>query len=89
MSGYAASARLRGGSTRFVVRDGSTRFIVLDSVRRVPRADPAGTAPTSPEVERVELAGRPLGRRLADRWEDLRDAWSQTTFYLFDPESWR
>jgi hypothetical protein len=37
----------------------------------------------------VELVGRPLGERWAARWDGLCEAWSQTTFFLFDPESWR
>jgi hypothetical protein len=39
--------------------------------------------------QRIELVGRPLGERLAARWDDLCEAWSQLTFYLFDPQSWR
>jgi hypothetical protein len=30
-----------------------------------------------------------LGARIAARLDDLCEAWSQTTFYLFDPDSWR
>lgn len=26
---------------------------------------------------------------LAERWHHIRTGWSQTTFYLFDPQSWR
>ncbi|MGZ8514991.1 MAG: hypothetical protein ACXW4H_06475 [Candidatus Limnocylindrales bacterium] len=80
MSGYATSARLHGGSTRFVAA-GSKR-----------RVAPGGSVETSPgwlDGERVELAGRPVGERLAARWDDLRETWSQTTFFLFDAESWR
>ena len=43
--------------------------------------------PEPPEA--VELTGRPLAPRLAECWTDLREAWTQTTFYLFDPEGWR
>jgi hypothetical protein len=25
----------------------------------------------------------------AERWADLRATWARTTFFLFDPESWR
>ena len=28
-------------------------------------------------------------RTLTERLEDWRVVWAQTTFYLFDPESWR
>lgn len=30
-----------------------------------------------------------LQRPTSDRWERIRERWAQTTFYLFDPESWR
>jgi hypothetical protein len=47
------------------------------------------TPPTWLDRQPVELLGRPLGQRLAERWDDLRETWSQTTFFLFNPESWR
>jgi len=30
-----------------------------------------------------------LVRPTWERWERLRESWAQTTFYLFDAESWR
>jgi len=39
--------------------------------------------------EAVDLVGRPDGPSLDERWARVREVWSQTTFYLFDPESWR
>jgi hypothetical protein len=30
-----------------------------------------------------------LTRPTWERWERFRESWAQTTFYLFDPESWR
>ena len=80
MSGYATSARLQGGSTRFVAA-GSKR-----------RVAPRGSVETSPawlDGERVALAGRAFGERLTARWDELREMWSQTTFFLFDAEGWR
>jgi len=41
------------------------------------------------EPEAVELVGRPLGAIVAERWARFREAWAQTTFFLFDPDSWR
>jgi len=45
------------------------------------------------EGERFARAGavdpRPFDARLEDALEDLREAWAQTTFFLFDPDSWR
>jgi hypothetical protein len=40
-------------------------------------------------VERVELAGRSLGDRLDERLGRIGDAWSQSIFFIFDPDSWR
>lgn len=37
----------------------------------------------------VEPFGQPLEDRLAQWIAELRETWSQTTFFLFDPESWR
>ena len=52
----------------------------------LPTVSPPGTL----EVDAVPhlddpSSGDGLGRRL----EDLRTLWSQTTFYLFSPDSWR
>jgi hypothetical protein len=80
MSGYAASARLRGGSLRFIAA-------APDSPAEPDRH--AATSPTWLDRELVELHGRPLAGRFAERWDELREAWSQTTFFLCHPESWR
>ena len=39
--------------------------------------------------EAIDLVGRPLVPLVAERWTGLREAWSQTTFYLFHAEGWR
>jgi hypothetical protein len=87
MSGYAASARLQRGVPRFkgTVASGVTAAGVV-----TPPAAPTGAFETAGANDGwVELVGRPLEERLAARWSDLREAWTQTTFFLFDPESWR
>jgi hypothetical protein len=68
---------------------------------RIERVDPrlAGwTQSSAPEpwfvepqaaAEAVELVGRPAGATMADRWARLKETWAQTTFYLFDANSWR
>lgn len=70
-------------------------------IARIDRAEPhlAGRAPAPapswPRAEPVEppeaieLVGRPLVPILAERWTGLREAWAQTTFYLFHAEGWR
>jgi hypothetical protein len=37
----------------------------------------------------VDLVGRPLSEIVAERWLRIREACSQMTFFLFDPDSWR
>jgi hypothetical protein len=32
---------------------------------------------------------RPLREVVGERWADFREQWAMTTFYLFDPDSWR
>ena len=39
--------------------------------------------------EAIDLVGHPLIPPVAERWTGLREAWSQTTFYLFHAEGWR
>jgi hypothetical protein len=41
------------------------------------------------EPEAVDLVGRPIAAMVAERWARIREAWAQTTFFLFDPDSWR
>ncbi len=41
------------------------------------------------EPEAIDLVGRPLSAISAERWSRIREAWKQTTFFLFDPDSWR
>ena len=52
-----------------------------------------GALPVGPddhlELAPVDLVGRPLETILAERWADIRERWSQTTFFLFDADSWR
>lgn len=82
MSGYAASARLRGGAPRFVA-------IGIDGGRVAEVAATAQERDGIADQHWVELVGRPLDERLAAWFADLRETWAQATFFLFDPESWR
>jgi hypothetical protein len=75
VAGYAASARIRDGRPRLA---GAER---TDD----PRDDPTAR----PEVEQIELSGPSLDGRLAAWWAGIRETWSETTFYLFDANSWR
>ena len=75
-------------------------YAVLEPVRRRPagerswrgwesetRVAPAITevAPPTP----VDLVGRSIEDRIAARIARIRATWSQTTFLLFDAQSWR
>jgi hypothetical protein len=70
-------------------------------VARVDRVKPhfAGTAPPSGDAlrvpeplgapEAIDLVGPSSLPRVVERWIEIREAWAQTTFYLFDAEGWR
>ena len=79
MAGYAATGRIVKAHPRFVGRATSRvagpGFAVADT-------DPC-------RVETVLTEPRPLDVRLSDGLAQAREAWAQTTFFLFDPNSWR
>jgi hypothetical protein len=52
-------------------------------------ADVTWSEPEPVAIDRVELAGRSLGDRLDERLGRIGDAWSQSIFFIFDPDSWR
>lgn len=74
-NGYATTTRIERVQPRFVA--GRSRV-------------PATTRPPEPDLPPIETAegGDPV-TWIGDRWASLRDAWSQTTFFLTDPDSWR
>jgi hypothetical protein len=49
---------------------------------------PVASTVLGSDVEVVPIEDRDA-ISLHERWDRVRDAWTQTTFYLFDPESWR
>jgi hypothetical protein len=72
-------------------------YAVLEPVRRRPAREPSWggsewvvpsiveAAPPTP----IDLVGRSVEDRIRQRLGRIRAAWSQTTFFLFDAESWR
>ena len=46
-------------------------------------------AAVGPDATPVDLIGRPLDVIVGERWQAVRERWSQTTFFLFDADSWR
>ncbi len=81
MAGYATQARLDGATPRLALIGAhpSTAGSRID----VQASEPAVTA------DRVELVGRPIDERIGERLASIGESWSQLTFFLFDPESWR
>jgi hypothetical protein len=75
MNGYAVTGRIEGVAPR-IVRRGSPSFAPSSTV-------------DARELDTVDLVGRPIDEEVAEAWGRVRDAWTQTTFFLFDPESWR
>ncbi len=69
-------------------------------IARIDRVDPhlagweaesaldwATVEPLGPQA--IDLVDHTVGDPMAERWARIREAWKQTTFYLFDPQSWR
>jgi hypothetical protein len=80
MSGYVASARIVRGAPR-LARWASSADRSLDLA-------PAAAVDEPLIVEGdPSSAGGPGG--FVERLEAFRDRWSQLTFFLFDPNSWR
>ena len=75
MVGYAVTSRIQAAAPR--ARWG-----------RAPGTAADRTDVTS-ELTPTELIGRPLEQVLAERMAALRTTFAQTTFFLFDPNSWR
>ena len=75
MAGYVAAARVAHADIRW----GGTSRQLQDR--------PAAAPPAPLEVE--DLAGESPDERLGAWWANLREQWAITTFYLFDPQSWR
>jgi len=81
VAGYAASVRLQGANPRFT--GGGARLTAWSA------SEPHSTTESRSDPDRIELVGRPLDERIADRLESVGESWSQLTFYLFDPQGWR
>jgi hypothetical protein len=80
-NGYATRVRIEGVRPRFAAGRGRGQAAVV-----VPVPTPAGlNRGTQPE----DYAGDSVDDWIGERWAAFRDAWSQTTFFLTDPNSWR
>jgi hypothetical protein len=83
MSGYVASARIVHAVPRLVRADG-------------PAERPSVVAPPPPAEMLIVESDPPAAgaaSRIVERAEEhvaaVRERWSQLTFFLFDPNSWR
>jgi hypothetical protein len=45
--------------------------------------------PAQTDEPETAVIDQPAARSIAELLDDWRVAWQQTTFFLFDPESWR
>ena len=77
MAGYAVSTRVGAVAPRRARRVSSR----LDG-------DPT-TSQVGDDEAPVDLAGRSLEAVVEEHWEQIRERWSQLTFFLFDTDSWR
>jgi hypothetical protein len=85
VAGYVASARLKGGVPRFV----GGGAVGAWSAGGRPVANTFGTDDPALVADHVELIGRPLDEAIGDWLASVGESWSQLTFFLFDPDSWR
>jgi hypothetical protein len=74
MGGYAVMTRIDRVGPHLAGRTDDASF------------DPAALTTGTPSNDVVEAI---RGDGLAQRLESFRERWAQTTFFLFDPESWR
>ena len=79
MSGYVASARIVSAAPR-LVHAGAVRDEVLER-------SPARAAETRIVESDASAAAASIG--IGERVTAIRERWSQLTFFLFDPNSWR
>jgi hypothetical protein len=78
--GYAATRRIERVQPRFTAWQGRQR---IDDGARAGQLERDDATPVA------ELDGEPFDDWIGDRLAALRDAFSQTTFFLTDPNSWR
>jgi hypothetical protein len=81
MAGYAIQARIDGVRPRLSARDGSAPD--QDGPTAWPRFD------DDPAFRHPFALAREPAPTLAERWDQASRVWSEMTFFLFDPQSWR
>ena len=86
MAGYAASSTLHGAPPRFVVTAAGARGTARDAT---PSVGAVMVRDGVPEPTPIELVGRPIDATIGEWLASVGESWSQLTFFLFDPHSWR
>ncbi len=79
MSAYAVALRL----------DRSTISVRAGGTAAASPTAPLQAGPDAGPFEELHAFRAISSGEVRDRWEGIRECWTQTTFYLFDPDSWR
>ena len=67
----------------------ASRRIERVSPRLAHRGADGDVATIEADEDVIELVDVRTADPLIDRWAAFRERWSELTFYLFDPQSWR
>jgi hypothetical protein len=90
MAGYAVTARVERVEPRLAAWSRAREPLASDRWVSDDRHGPAPSSDTLPSDEYVvDLVGQGFDRTLADWIAGIRESWSQTMFFLLDPDSWR
>lgn len=81
MAAYAVIARIGRVDPHLTLHD-------LDEILDADEEDDSGLPADAPTLA-VELVTVDESDRLAEWWSRAREVWKQTTFYVFDADSWR
>jgi hypothetical protein len=84
VAGYAANARLQGAAPQFALTGEHAPGAATLTGTSSPARQENGIV-----VDQLDLVGRPVDEMIGDWFASLGESWSQLTFFLFDPESWR
>lgn len=87
MAGYTASVTLHGAAPRFVAMSERAGRPRPSGFRT--KADPGPEDELAGAIAPIDLVGRPLDAVIGDWLASIGESWSQLTFYVFDPQSWR
>jgi hypothetical protein len=85
MAGYAVTARIERVEPRLAAWSRASGSMPAPDEG----AGPAASDRTDLDDRVVDLVGQGFDRTLADWIAGIRESWSQTMFFLLDPDSWR